>query len=163
MGSCDAKRRQTKWDPEGQVSWGVELWLSETEVQGKFTIGGRGRGFDLECVDVCHLRLSVGMLPRNIFNFKPSEMAANAFKTNMVWWNLYTFNNKKSRYKNIFSPQSRLCSFNRSFNILQATQRVGSSMSKLTGIGQLHDDVVLLQLSEPLVCCFLVQIRAIVL
>ena len=64
---------------------GGELWLSETEVQGKFTIGGRGRGFDLECVDVCHLRLSVDMLPRNIFNFEPSEMAANAFKTNMGW------------------------------------------------------------------------------
>ena len=56
-------------------------------MQDKFTIEGRGRGrgFDLECVDVCHLRLSVGMLPRNIFNFKPSEMAANAFKTNMGW------------------------------------------------------------------------------
>ena len=56
-------------------------------MQGKFTIGGRGRGrgFDLECVEVCHLGLSGDMLPRNIFNFKPSEMAANAFKTNMVW------------------------------------------------------------------------------
>ena len=68
---------------------GRKLWLSETEVQGKFTIGGRGRGrgrgFDLECVEVCHLGLSGDMLPRNIFNFKPSEMAANAFKTNMVW------------------------------------------------------------------------------
>ena len=48
-------------------------------------LGGGGRGFDLECVDVCHLGLSGGMLPRNIFNFKPSEMAANAFKTNMGW------------------------------------------------------------------------------
>ena len=45
--------------------------------------GGAGRGFDLECVDVCHLGLSEGMLPRNIFNFKPPEMAANAFKTKM--------------------------------------------------------------------------------
>ena len=63
---------------------GGGLWLSETEVQGKFTIGGRGRGFDLECVEVCHLGLSGGML-RNIFNFKPSEMVANAFKTNMGW------------------------------------------------------------------------------
>ena len=46
---------------------------------------GAGAGVDLECVDVCHLGLSGGMLPRNIFNFKPSEMAANAFKTNMGW------------------------------------------------------------------------------
>ena len=53
-------------------------------MQGKFTIGGRGRGFDLECVEVCHLGLSGGML-RNILNFKPSEMVANAFKTNMGW------------------------------------------------------------------------------
>ena len=59
--------------------------MSYTELQGKFTIGGLGKGFDLECVDVGHLGLSGGMLPRNIFNFKPSEMAANAFKTIMVW------------------------------------------------------------------------------
>ena len=146
MGRCDLKRRRTKWGRRGKSLEG-ELWLSETELRGKFTIWGRGE-VDFERVNVSHLGLSGGMLPRNIFNFKPSEMAANAFKTNMVWWNLYAFNNIKSRYKNIFSPQSRLCSFNRSFNILQAAQRVGSRMSKLTGIGQLHDDVVLLQLSE---------------
>ena len=64
---------------------GGKLWLSETELQGKFTIGWRGEGLNLECVDVGHLGLSGGMLPRNIFNFKPSEMAANAFKTIMVW------------------------------------------------------------------------------
>ena len=72
--------------PGGASLQGGQLWLSETEVQGKFTIwGAGGAGFDLECVDVCHLGLSGGMLPRNIFNFKPSEMAANAFKTNMGW------------------------------------------------------------------------------
>ena len=62
--------------------------MSETEVQDKFTIWGAGMGgggVDLERSDVCHLGLSGGMLPRNIFNFKPSEMAANAFKTNMGW------------------------------------------------------------------------------
>ena len=72
---------------EGQVPGGggggrVEFWLSETELRGKFTI--RGRGVDLECVNVCHLGLSGGMLFRKIFNFKPSEMAENEFKTNMV-------------------------------------------------------------------------------
>ena len=72
--------------PEGQVSRGEgELWLSETEVKGKFTIGGRGGGVDLQRVNVCHLGLSGGMLSLNIFNFKPSEMVANAFKTNMGW------------------------------------------------------------------------------
>ena len=33
-------------------------------------------------------------------------MARNAFKTNMVWWNLYTFSNKKPREKKIFSIKS---------------------------------------------------------
>ena len=42
-----------------------ELWLSETELRGKFTIGGRegGGGFDFERVNLCHLGLSGGMLP----------------------------------------------------------------------------------------------------
>ena len=37
--------------------------------------------------------------PENlIFKSKSSKMAltGNAFKTNMVWWNLYTFSNKKA-------------------------------------------------------------------
>ena len=37
---------------------------------------------------------------------KPSEMARNAFKTNMVWWNLNTISNKKRRHKKNFSPQN---------------------------------------------------------
>ena len=64
----------------GKSLGGGKVWLSETDVQL-----GAGGEFDLECVDVCHLGLSGGMFPQNIFNFKPSEMAANAFKTNMVW------------------------------------------------------------------------------
>ena len=40
---------------------------------------------EFERVNVCHLGLSGGMLHRKIFNFRPSEMAGNAFKTNMVW------------------------------------------------------------------------------
>ena len=32
-------------------------------------------------------------------------MARNAFKTNMVWWNLYTFSNKKCRHKKLFSTK----------------------------------------------------------
>ena len=47
------------------------------------------------------------MIPRKIFKFKPTEMAGNVFKTNMVWWELYTFNNKKtSPYKERFSTKS---------------------------------------------------------
>ena len=46
---------------------------------------GGGGGVDFERVNVCHLGLSGGMLPRKSFIFKPSEMAGNAFKTNMVW------------------------------------------------------------------------------
>ena len=60
-----------------------KLWLSETELRGKFTVWGRGA--DFERVNVCRLGLSGGMLPRKSFIFKPSEMAGNAFKTNMVW------------------------------------------------------------------------------
>ena len=60
----------------------------------------------LERVNVSHLGGSWGMLPQQIFNFKPSEIAGNAFKTNMVWWNLHTFKNKKSRYKKKFSTKS---------------------------------------------------------
>ena len=37
---------------------------------------------------------------------KPSEMARNAFKSNMVWWNLNSISNKKRRpKKKNFSPQ----------------------------------------------------------
>ena len=74
--------------PEEQVSSkGGELWLSETELHGKFTIGWWGGGgvVDFERVNVSHLEGSWGMLPQKIFNFKPSEIAGNAFKTNMVW------------------------------------------------------------------------------
>ena len=72
--------------PEEQVSRkGGELWLSETELHGKFRIGwGGGGGVYFERVNVSHLGASWGMLPRRSFYFKPSEMAGNAFETNMV-------------------------------------------------------------------------------
>ena len=38
------------------------------------------------------------ILPRKIFKLKSSEMAGNAFKTNMVCENLYTFSNKKAMF-----------------------------------------------------------------
>ena len=65
---------------------------------------------------------SEDMLLGKIFKFKPFEMAGNAFKTNMVWWNLYTFNNNKRRIKNTFLHKE-LCSFKRSAQILQATKK----------------------------------------
>ena len=61
MGKCDPKRRRTKWGQRGK-SLGGELWLSETELRGKFTIGGWG--VDVERVNVCQLGLSGGMLPQ---------------------------------------------------------------------------------------------------
>ena len=43
-GEVRSKKETDQMRPEGQVSRGEgELWLSETEVKGKFTIGGRGR------------------------------------------------------------------------------------------------------------------------
>ena len=49
-------------------------------------------------------------------------MAGNTFKTNMVYWNLYTFKNKKRRHKKKTFLHKELCSFKRSVNILQVTQ-----------------------------------------
>ena len=82
-GRCDPTRRRTKWGRRGE------------------SLGGGGGGnfgcLRLNCVQVCswgaHFkRVSVsqllgsgGMLPRKSFKFKPSEMAGNAFKTNLVW------------------------------------------------------------------------------
>ena len=44
-GEVRSKKETDQMRPEGQVSRGEgELWLSETEVKGKFTIGGRGGG-----------------------------------------------------------------------------------------------------------------------
>ena len=42
-GEVRSKKETDQMMPEGQVSrgWG-ELWLSETELRGKFTVGGRG-------------------------------------------------------------------------------------------------------------------------
>ena len=74
--------------PKGQVSrgggggGGGELWLSETESRSKFAVGG---GAHFERVSVSQLGGSGAMLPWQMFRFKPSEMAGNAFKTNMVW------------------------------------------------------------------------------
>ena len=42
-------------------SLGGELWLSDTELRGKFSIGEWG--VDVERVNVCQLGLSGGMLP----------------------------------------------------------------------------------------------------
>ena len=55
MGKCDPKRRRTKWGERGK-SLGGELWLSETGLRGKFSIGGWG--VDVERVNVCQLGLS---------------------------------------------------------------------------------------------------------
>ena len=46
------------------------------------------------------------MLPGKIVKFKPSEISGNAFETNIVWGNLYTFNNKKVATKKLFSTKS---------------------------------------------------------
>ena len=99
-----------------------ELCLSENELCSKFAIGGA----HLECISVSQLGGS-----------RPSEMAGNAFKTNMVWWN-YILSTKNIAIKKRFSKKTCVA-LNRSFNILQATQRAGSSMSKLTGILILAD------------------------
>ena len=59
------------------------------------------------------------MLTQKMFKFKPSKMARNAFKTNMVWLNLYqTISNKKrhhkkkekKKYNNNNSVNLQLCS-----------------------------------------------------
>ena len=63
-GEVRSKKETDQMRPEGQAFSGGELWLSETEVQDKFTIWGAG--VELESVDMCHLGLSGGMLPRNI-------------------------------------------------------------------------------------------------
>ena len=54
----------------GQVSGGGELCLSENELCSKFATGGT----HFECISMSQLGGS-----------RPSEMAGNAFKTNMVW------------------------------------------------------------------------------
>ena len=61
--------------PEEQVSRkGGELWLSETELHGKFTIGWGGGGVvDFERVNVSHLGASWGMLPRKILILSPPK------------------------------------------------------------------------------------------
>ena len=73
------------------------------------SLWGRGRGAlvvaPFERVSVSQLGGSGGMLPLKFLNLSPLEMARNAFKTNMVWWNLYTFSNKKCRHKKLFSTK----------------------------------------------------------
>ena len=88
-----------------------ELCLSENELCSKFAIGGA----HFECISVSQLGGS-----------RPSEMAGNAFKTNMVWWN-YIRSTKNIAIKKRFSKKTCVA-LNRSFNILQATQRAGSSI-----------------------------------
>jgi len=66
---------------DGPNEVGRELWLSETENCSKFATGGA----HFERVSVSQLGGSGGILLRKIFKFKHSEMAGNAFKTNMVW------------------------------------------------------------------------------
>ena len=66
-GEVRSKKETDQMRPKGQVSrvggrgGGGELWLSETELRGKCTIGARG--VDVERANVCHLGLSGGMLP----------------------------------------------------------------------------------------------------
>ena len=93
-----------------------------------------GRGVvDFERVNVSHLGASWGMLPRKILILSPPKWLEMHLK--LTWWGeTYILStDKRSRHKKNFLHKE-LCSFNRSFNILQATQRAGSSMSKLTGI-----------------------------
>ena len=71
--------------PEGQVSWGGGGSFGCLRLNCVASLQFGGGGADFERVNVCHLGLSGGMLPRKSFIFKPSEMAGNAFKTNMVW------------------------------------------------------------------------------
>ena len=56
--------------------------------RSKFATGGLGGGAHFECVRVSQLEGS-GVL------WDVLEMAGNAFKTNRVWWNFYTFSNEK--------------------------------------------------------------------
>ena len=58
----------------------------------KFALGGA----HFERVSVSELGGSGGMLPRKGFKFKPSEMAGNAFKTNMAWRKLIYFQQQKT-------------------------------------------------------------------
>ena len=41
VGEVRSKEETDQMRPEGQVSRGGKLWLSETELRGKLTIGGR--------------------------------------------------------------------------------------------------------------------------
>ena len=41
VGEVRSKEETDQMRPEGQVSIGGKLWLSETELRGKLTIGGR--------------------------------------------------------------------------------------------------------------------------
>ena len=41
-GEVRSKEERDQMRPEGQVSRGGKLWLSETELRVKLTIGGRG-------------------------------------------------------------------------------------------------------------------------
>ena len=40
VGEVRSKEEMDQMRPEGQVSRGGKLWLSETELRGKLTIGG---------------------------------------------------------------------------------------------------------------------------
>ena len=141
-GRCDPKRRRTKWVRRGKSlgrGGGRVLVVWDRIARQVYSWGGGGRGFDFECVNVSHLGGSGGMLPGKIFYLKPSEIAGNAFK--LLTWCGETYilsTTKKVAIKKIFSTKS--CeAYNMSFNILQATQRAGPSMSKLTGILILAD------------------------
>ena len=95
--------------PEEQVSRkGGELWLSETELHGKFTIGWGGGGAVVyfERVNVSHLGATWDMLPRKILILSPPKWLEMHLK--LTWWGeTYILStNKKSRHKNIFSTKS---------------------------------------------------------
>ena len=131
--------------PEGQVSRG-KLWLSETELRGKFTIGGGGGGgLTSNALTSTTKGYPGACCPWKILILSPLKWLQMHLK--LTWCGeTYILSTTKKVAIKIYFLHKELCSFNGSFNILQATQRVGSSMSTLTGIGQLHDDVVLLQL-----------------
>ena len=104
---------------------GGELWLSETELCSKFAVWG---GTYLERVCVSPGTCS----PGKFLNFK-SLLKWLKMQLKLRWCGeTYILSTTKNvDLKNLSPQRVARCSFNRSFNILQATQRTGSSVSRL--------------------------------
>ena len=64
-------------------------------------------------------------------------MAGNAFKTNMVWWNLYTFNKKKRRLKKTF-PHKKVCIFSFKGVLISSKQHKKSWVQHVKADGNSH-------------------------